>query len=295
MGVCLLAALAQGCSRPRSDLRQSATENPSAPAIAAGARDSTIRVKGSNTMLELTQDWATAYQKAVPGTKVSVEGQGTATGFQALAEGTAEVANASRKINADELQLCKFWGVEPEEHVVGYDGIVVIVNRANPLGKLSVDQLSDLYTGKTTTWEALGGSGDVTLLSRNRNSGTYALFKEHVILKGQPGTADYSPSTVMLETTAQIRSEVAKSPGAIGYIGLGYLDASVKGVPVVDKRGRAMMATSSSVRDGSYPIARPLLVYVRKDATPAVRRYLDWLTGADAQRIIARREFAALH
>jgi phosphate transport system substrate-binding protein len=298
--VVCVASISAGCAR-------SPATAPPGPAVvravAGGARSAegptngrkVIKVRGSDTLLEVARAWAAAYCKQVPDAKIVVEGGGSATGFQALAEGTADIADASERITDEAVQACRFWGFKPQEYGVGYDGIVIVVHKSNPIEKLTVEQLSDMYSGKVTDWSALTThKGEIVLLSRDPTSGTYAYFKEHVIRGGQKSTRDYAVGAIKLTSNSQIRDKVAENPDAVGYIGLGYLNETVKAVPVVDKWGRPTLPTAQDVKAGVYPISRPLFVYTREDANREIRAYVEWILGDAGQRILAQHHFAPL-
>jgi len=290
-----------GCPGPKTDApgvealppgTGSAPEATNASAESAGG--TVINAKGSDTLLQVAQALAEDYRKAKPDVQINVSGGGTGTGFTALADGTADIADASRKIKDEEAKKCQEKGIEPVEHMVGYDGICVIVNKANPIEKLTVDALSDLFTGQTQDWKALGGKGEVVLLSRDSTSGTYEYFKEHVIQKGdKKSTRDFAAAAQRLQSNEQIRDQVASTENAIGYIGMGYLSDSVKAVPIVDKAGKAVLPSMETVRSGEYPISRPLFMYVRKDAPTAVTEYIEWLKG-DGQKTVEAQGFVPL-
>jgi len=266
------------------------------PAKAAPPGGATvIQAKGSDTLLQVAQALAEEYQTQHPELEMSVTGGGSGTGFQALIEGTTDIADASRKIKDEETQAAKAKGIEPVEHLVGYDGIAVIVNKANPLKQITIEQLSDLFVGQTKDWRALGGTGEVVLVSRDSTSGTYEYFREHVIQKGDKDSPrDFAASAVMAPSTTQIRDQVAQTKTAIGYIGLGYLDDTVKAVPIVDKAGKAVLPSIATVRDGTYPISRPLFMYTKQGVAPALQAYLDWIVGPEGQRIVEQEGFVPL-
>jgi phosphate transport system substrate-binding protein len=226
---------------------------------------------------------------------VSVTGGGSGTGFQALIEGTANIATASRKIKATEAEAAKGKGITPVEKTIGYDGIAVIVNKANPVGQATIDQLSDLYTGQTEDWAALGGSGEVMLVSRDTASGTFEYFKERVVQRGEKESGrDYTDAKLMLPSNAAIRDQVATTASAIGYIGLGYLDDSVKALAIVNADGKAVLPGQAAVKDGTYSISRPLFMYTAQDPGEAVQEYLDWILGEAGQKVVGEEGFVGV-
>lgn len=288
--------IATGC--PRRSQPLSPTDVARVPRGAdpmATGRKAVIVVKGSDTLLQVARGWAAKYMSQHPDVVVEVSGGGSAVGLHALPEGTTDIANASRKINEDELEACRFWGVTPEEHVVGYDGICVIANKENPVQTLSVDELADLYTGKVNSWAGCGGSGEVVLLARDHKSGTFQYFREHVIERKAPN-ADYAASVVNLASNEEIREKVAQTRQAIGYIGLGYLDDSVKALGITDGQApKPVLPSLETVRNGTYPISRPLFVYVRADCQPTTRAFVEWLKSSEGQAILREMDFVPLH
>ncbi|NSW55910.1 MAG: PstS family phosphate ABC transporter substrate-binding protein [Armatimonadetes bacterium] len=296
--VCVSLVIA-GCPKPQPtdqpsmDPAQLGGANmPEGSAPAEGSATTTIQAKGSDTLLQVAQALAEAYKAVKPGIEVSVTGGGSGTGFQALQEGTTDIANSSRSIKDEEVEACKAKGIEPVENLIGYDGIAVIVNKANPIEKLTIEQLSDIYTGAITDWKALGGKGEIVTLSRDTTSGTYEYFKEAVVQKGDKDSGlDFAASIVMLPSNSAIHDEVAKTENAIGYIGLGYLTDAVKAVPVVGKDGKPVSPAVDTVKDGSYPISRPLFMYTKKGSSPEVTAYLEWIMSDEGQKIVADEGF----
>jgi phosphate transport system substrate-binding protein len=290
------AVVIAGCPKPPApEPSEGAASVSTAPPAGGSGSATVITAKGSDTLLQAVQALAEAYKAKDSSVDVSVSGGGSGVGFTALTDGTTDIADASRKIKDEEVKACQAKGFEPKENLIGYDGIAVIVNKANPIQKLTVDQLSDIYVGTIKDWKAVGGQGEVVLLSRESTSGTYQYFKEHVVQKGdKDSTRDYAASAMLLPSTDQVRSQVASTAGAIGYIGLGYLDDSVKAVPIVDKAGKPVSPSVSTVLDGTYPISRPLFMYTKSDAAPAVTTFMGWVMGVEGQKIIADQGFVPL-
>src|SRR5256714_10659405 len=173
----------------------------------------TITIKGSDTLVILAQKWAETYMSKHPEVKIQVTGGGSGIGFAALQNNTTDIADASRPIKAAEIQACiKAFGKKPREYKVAMDGLSVYVNEQNPLKELAIDQLEQIFTGKVKNWKELGGSDSpITVYSRENSSGTYELFKEH-ILKGQ----DFVASAQTMPATAALLSSAARDPTDIG-------------------------------------------------------------------------------
>jgi phosphate transport system substrate-binding protein len=249
---------------------------------------------GSDTLVNLALAWAEAYQGQHPDVAVSVTGGGSGTGLAALINGTADIANASRPISADERAKAQANGIEPIEVVVARDAIAIVVNPQNPVDHLTVPQLSALYTGAVTNWQQVGGANrPIVLLSRETNSGTHVYFLEHVVRLGEKDNpALFSPDTLLLPSSEGISAEVRQNPNAIGYDGLGYVTPDQKTLAVAGGDGQPFVRPSiASVNDQTYPIARDLYMYTAGPPTGAVKAYLDWLLGPEAQAIVAELGF----
>ncbi len=266
---------------------------PSA-SVPVPAAQITIENKGSDTMVNLALAWAEAYQKEHPDVRLSVTGGGSGTGLAALINGTVDIANASRAIKDEETKQAEANGIEPVEFTVARDAIAVIVNPANPVGELTLPQLSAIYSGQITNWREVGGEDrPIVLLSRETNSGTHVYFLEHVVRLGQKDDKTlFSPDTLLMPSSEGISAEVRQNPNAIGYDGLGYVTADMKTVAVAKEEGAEyVLPTIATVNDKSYPVARDLYMYSRGQPTGVVKDYLDWLLGAEAQKIVAELGF----
>jgi phosphate transport system substrate-binding protein len=252
---------------------------------------------GSDTMVNLALAWAEAYHGLHPEVSISVTGGGSGTGIAALINGSTDIANASREMKEEEFQQAEERGVTPVEHVVALDAIAVMVNPHNPVGQLSIPQISDLFAGRITNWQDVGGENrPVVLASRESNSGTYVYFLEKVVRRGDPQNQDlFSPEALLLPSSEIIGLEVSQNPNAIGYDGLGYVTPRQKTVKVApDEAGPFVPPSIDTVKDGTYPIARPLYMYTSGEPTGAIKEYLDWIVSDDGQKIVAELGFVPL-
>ncbi|MCM8792389.1 MAG: substrate-binding domain-containing protein [Candidatus Omnitrophica bacterium] len=157
-----------------------------------------IQIKGSDTMVNLVQAWAEAYMQKKPDVFIAVTGGGSGTGIASLISGTSDIASSSRQIKDKEKEMAREKGIEPYEVKVALDGLAVVINPANPLEKLTLQELREIFTGKITNWKEVGGEDrKIVLLSREVNSGTHIYFKEHV-LKKDDGTIIATATAKML-------------------------------------------------------------------------------------------------
>jgi phosphate transport system substrate-binding protein len=255
-----------------------------------------IQNKGSDTLVNVAQAWAEAYKTVAPNVAVAVTGGGTGTGMAALINGTVDIANASRKIEAEELEMAKQAGADPREFVVGHDALAIFLHHDNPLQQISIAQLAEIYgeDGKTQRWSDLGiqvpgcPSDEIVLVSRQNNSGTYVYFREAVLGEER----DYKLGSRDMHGSKDVVDLVAKTPCAIGYSGLAYATPEIHMPCLLDAGGACIAPTIATALDGSYPIARPLFMYTRLAPEGAVKMYLDWILSDAGQCILLDQGYA---
>jgi phosphate transport system substrate-binding protein len=268
---------------------------------AAGeAKKLSIQNIGSDTMVNLAQAWAEAYAKVQPGISIEVSGGGSGVGVAALINGTADIANCSRKFEPEEISKAKAKGKDPKEFVVGYDGVAIYVHKQNPLEQISLEELGDIYRegGKTDHWADLGvksipgaKSDDIVRVSRQNNSGTYQYFRETVVGK----KADFKSGSLDMNGSKDVVELVSRTPGAIGYSGLGYATPAVKILKVSRKKGEpGVLPSIPTVHDKSYPISRPMFMYTPGDPSAHVKQYLDWIMSDVGQNIVQETGYVPL-
>jgi len=275
-----------------SSLLISCSPNSSNTSIDSSAKY--IENKGSDTIVNLALAWAERYQGEYPDVRISVTGGGSGTGIASLINGTVDIANASRKIKEEEVDEAKSNGVEPVEHIIARDAIAVIVNPENPVNELTLQQISDIYSGKINNWKEVGGEDrPIVRLSRETNSGTHVYFLETVLrLSSKEDKTLFSTDTLLLPSSEGIIVEVRQNPNAIGYDGLGYVPDDLKMIAIAKEEGGAYVLPSiPTVNDKSYPIARDLYMYTNGEPTGVIKQYLDWILSSEAQQIVAELGF----
>ena len=254
-----------------------------------------IENKGSDTIVNLALAWAETYQAEHTDVRISVTGGGSGTGIAALINNTVDLANASRKIKDEEIAEAQSKGVNPVEHIIARDAIAVIVNQENPVSELTLQQISDIYSGEITNWSEVGGEDrPIVKLSRETNSGTHVYFLETVLRLGNSENKTlFSTDTLLLPSSEGIISEVRSNPNAIGYDGLGYVPEDVKTIAIAEEAGGAyVLPAIETVNDKTYPIARDLYMYTNGEPTGIVKEYLDWIMlSVEAQEIVAELGF----
>ena len=253
-----------------------------------------IENKGSDTIVNLALAWAEKYQGDHTDVRISVTGGGSGTGIAALVNGTVDIANASRKIKDEETAEAQANGVNPIEHIIARDAIAVIVNPDNPVNELTLQQISDIYSGKYTNWKEVGGEDrPIVRLSRETNSGTHVYFLETVLRLGNKEDKTlFSTNTLLLPSSEGIISEVRDNPNAIGYDGLGYVPKDLKMIAIAKEAGGEYVLPSiDTVNDKTYAIARDLYMYTNGEPTGILKEYLDWILSDEAQQIVAELGF----
>ena len=246
-------------------------------------RSETITVKGSDTMVILAQRWAEVYMSKHPEISIQVTGGGSGTGISALTNGTTDICDASRPMKKSEREKLKqrfnTLGVEIKS---AKDGLAIYVNDSNPVKELTLAQLKEIYTGKSTNWKAFGGpDAKIILYSRENNSGTYVYFKDNV-LEGE----DFSAAAQNMPGTAAVVNAVAKDKFGIGYGGAAY-GKGIRFLKVkADAASPAYEPTAENAKSGDYPITRFLYMYTRSKPSGALKEYIDWILSSEGQEIV---------
>jgi len=253
-----------------------------------------ITVKGSDTMVHLASDWAENFMKTNPKFEVSVTGGGSGTGIAALLNNMTSICAASRNIKEKEKAVAKQKGITPKETVVARDGIAVVVNPANPISELTLEQIKKIYIGAYENWKQVGGPDKNTVItSRDSSSGTYVFFQEHVLDK-----QDYSEKAMLMPATSSIIQTVSSNKWAIGYVGLGYAlkaKGKVKMVKIKTDAGKPSVAPSKdTVRSGEYPISRGLFLYTNGKPAGTIKKFMDFCLSTDGQKIVEEAGYVSV-
>ncbi|MDR2149808.1 MAG: phosphate ABC transporter substrate-binding protein [Spirochaetaceae bacterium] len=247
-------------------------------AFARGKTDSsyTIEAAGSTSVTPLMELLAADYSALNPAVKVNINGTGSSDGIKAAAAGTSELGMSSRELSASEK------GQGLTELVIAIDGIAVIVNKNNPIGNLTLEQIRDIYTGAITDWAPLSGgakSGALAVVSREPGSGTRAAFEEIVQFQDRmrAGATEF-------DGTGAVKAEVSRNVDAIGYISLGSVDTSVKALSI-----EGISPSTDAVVNGTYKIARPfILLFKEQSIAQETKDFLDWILSDGGQTIVKK-------
>lgn len=244
-----------------------------------------LRIDGSTTVLPIAQKGAEVFMKKNPAIKVFVSGSGSGTGIKALIDGTTNIATSSREAKGKEIASANGKGVALTGHKIALDGIVPIVHPSMRIKDITTQQLRDIYNGKITNWKDLGGPNrPVSTVSRDTSSGTYEVWEEKV-LKGDRVRAD----ALLVASNGQAVQTISQNKFAIGYIGIGYIDKSVKALTVNGKS-----ASANTVRDGSWPISRPLFMYTNGKPAGVIAKFIDFMLSKDGQKIVNEIKYVSI-
>lgn len=241
-----------------------------------------ITVKGSDTMVILSQKWAEVYMKTNPDIAIQVTGGGSGTGISALINGSTDICNSSRPLKQSEMDKLKerynTYGIEIP---CAKDGITVFLHESNTLKELTVDQLGKIFAGKIKNWKEVGGpDASIKLYGRENSSGTYVFFKDNVV------KADYAANCQTLPGTAAVVNAVKNDKFGIGYGGAAYA-AGVKHCLIKkDDKSTAYEPTPENIKAGTYPISRYLYMYLSNRPTGDLKKFIDWILGPDGQKLV---------
>ena len=244
-----------------------------------------ITIKGSTTVLPIAQIMAEEFMDENHDITISVQGGGSGVGIASLIDGTADIADSSRKMSRNELERAKASGVSPYEITIALDGIAVVVHPSNIKTYLNTALLRAIYTGKISNWSEIGGENrKIVVISRDTSSGTYEAFAD-LALSGQK----VRPDALITASNQAVNLTVAQTPGAIGYLGLGYISKKVKTVRINN-----IECTKDTIRSGEYPLSRSLYMYTNGIPEGTVRRFMDYVLSRQGQELVDSQGFVSI-
>jgi phosphate transport system substrate-binding protein len=244
-----------------------------------------ITMSGSTTVLPIAQKAAEAYMDINPDVNISVRGGGSGVGISSLISKTVDIGNSSRSIKDKEMATAKQKGVNPVGNIIALDGIAIIVHAQNSLIEMSIETLKGIYTGKINNWKALGGPDkEIVAVSRDVASGTFEVFRDKVLSGGMT-----REDALMLASNKAVATTVEETPGAIGYVGLGYLSEGVKALKV-----EGVMPSNKTVQDGTYKLARPLYMYTNGTPKGLVKDFIEFILSKNGQKLVSETGYVPL-
>lgn len=244
-----------------------------------------IVIEGSTTVLPIAQKAAEDFMNQHADADISVRGGGSGVGLASLIDGNCDIADASRPIKDKELDKAVSNGKSIKAHVVAMDGIAVIVNPSNSVKALTRKQVKDIFTGKVDKWSELGGDDQkIVVISRDTSSGTFEAFGELALEKQK-----VRPDAVMQASNQAVASAVSKTPGAVGYVGLGFLGSGVKAIEI-----DGIMPSVETVLNNKYVIGRPLFMYTDGEPKGLAKEFIDFIKSAEGQKIVSEEGYVSL-
>ncbi|EHQ34710.1 phosphate ABC transporter substrate-binding protein [Methanoplanus limicola] len=277
LGIVAAFALVCGCTGSSDTTAASGTEQ--------STDIRTISVTGSTTVLPAAQAAAESYMRENKNADIMVSGGGSSVGVQAVGEGTADIGMASRELKNSEKE--KYPNLV--QHVIARDGIALIIYKDNPVESLTIDQVKSIYKGEVTNWNEVGGDDmEIVVVGRDSSSGTREYFFESVMNK-----EDFVATQMEKNSNGAVQQSVAHTPGAIGYVGLGYIDDSIKAVNI-DTNGNVVVPTIDNVVKGTYPIARSLNMFTSGEATGLSKDYINFILSSEGQAIVEEEGFVSV-
>ncbi len=238
-----------------------------------GTGSSTVTEAGSTTVQPVAEQLAIAFMNMNEGITVTIQGGGSSTGIKSVSDGTVDIGAASRELKDSEKDL----GLV--EHVLAMDGIAVIVNPAQSITGLTMEQVRQIFAGEITNWSQVGGEDKgINIFAREEGSGTRDAFEEIVM-----GESLIAAGALLQPSNGAIKTAVTGDPGAIGFISFGYVDDSVRTLNI-----DGVDATIDNVKSGNYPISRPLLLLTMGEPTGNVKKFIDYCLGPEGQEIVAQ-------
>jgi phosphate transport system substrate-binding protein len=257
----------------------------------------TITTTGSTTVLPIAQRCAEEWTSTRNPSRthpyydeINVAGGGSGVGIADMLQGTNDIADSSRPMKDSEIADAIAKGINPVQHKIALDGVSIIVHPSNPVTGLTMDQIKNIYTGAITNWKQVGGP-DATIVVYNREStsGTYETF-ETKVMHSEPIRADALEKT----SNGAMKEAVANDPNGIAYVGLGYVDSSVKAVTV-----DGITASAGTVRSGKYPIARYLFMITNGELSAQtntlVKDFINFVLSTEGQQLVIDEGFISLH
>ena len=196
-----------------------------------------------------------------------------------------------------EESLAKKDNIKPVEFKVGLDGLAVLVNKNNPVDKLTIEQLRDIFMVKITNWKEVGGKDlKIVILSRESNSGTHMFFKERVLRNNDKNAKDeFSVHSLMMPSSQAIYDEVMQNPNALGYVGMGFVNDGVKALSVaVDGKSNYIYPSTENVLKGLYPISRPLYLYTNGEPSGVIKMFIDYALSDEGQKVVLETDFVPI-
>jgi len=269
---------------------------PVAPAMTAApvstGKKQTIKISGSTTVLPIVQKAADQYMATHPDADIQISGGGSGVGIQAIGAKTVDIGMSSREVTSKEMAKYPAFVVTP----VAQDGIAVVVNPANEIQYITLDQIRNIYLGKITKWSEITGAGvpgtnnQIVIIGRDSASGTRSYFDESVLLKA-------TPTNRMLEKNSNgaVLQTVAQTPGSIGYVSIGFVSKDIKALPIWYNAQKIVAPTLDNVKTRTYPVSRDLYIITNGAASGLTSEFITYILSPEGQKIVADEGYVTVN
>ena len=273
LSLALALGLFTGCGSSNQDQGSSSGSQSNTNDSSTVELSGTVNTAGSTSMKDVMAVLTEVFEKENPGVTINYTGSGSGAGIEGATSGTCDIGLSSRALKDEEKESGAV------ENIVALDGVAIVVNPANGVENLTVEQIAKIFTGEITNWSEVGGAdGEIAVFGREAGSGTRGAFEEIV------GVEDTCKYTNEYSSTGDVIGNVASNPNAIGYASLSAVNDTVKAVKV-----NGVAPSEDTVKDGSYEIQRPFVMVTKEGAelSEATQAFLDFAMSADAADIIA--------
>jgi phosphate transport system substrate-binding protein len=251
----------------------------------------TIKISGSTTVLPIVQKAADQYMAAHPDADIQVSGGGSGVGVHAIGAKTVDIGMSSREVTKDEMTKYPSFVIT----TIAQDGVAIIVNPANTIQYITLDQANGIYLGKITKWSEITGAdvpgtnNQIVVIGRDSASGTRAYFDQTVL-----GTATATNKMLEKNSNGAVLQTIAQTPGAIGYVSIGFVSKDVKALPVWYNALKIIQPTIANVKDRSYPMSRNLYVITTGQPTGLTGDFIKYILSPEGQKIVADEGYVTL-
>lgn len=273
LSLALALGLFTGCGSSNQDQGSGSGSQSNTNDSSTVELSGTVNTAGSTSMKDVMAVLTEVFEKENPGVNINYTGSGSGAGIEGATSGTCDIGLSSRALKDEEKESGAV------ENIVALDGVAIVINPANGVENLTVEQIAQIFTGEITNWSEVGGTdGEIAVFGREAGSGTRGAFEEIV------GVVDTCKYTNEYSSTGDVIGNVASNPNAIGYASLSAVDDTVKTVKVND-----VAPSEATVKDGTYEIQRPFLMVTKEGAelSEAAQAFLDFAMSAEAADYIA--------
>jgi phosphate transport system substrate-binding protein len=252
--------------------------------VVTGSEKLSIKVSGSTTVLPIAQQAAEKFMASHINADIQVSAGGSGVGIQNIGDKTVDIGMSSRELKTEEI--AKYPELVPTK--IAYDGMAIIVHPSNTISSITIAQVRDIYAGNVTNWKSIGGPDKtIVVIGRDSTSGTRDFFTTSIM-----GSVPYVKTQQELNSNGAIQQAVSQTPGAIGYVGLGYL-SGVKALPV-NVNGTTIEPTVGNVLSGKYPLSRPLYMITNGQPSGLARQFIDYILSPEGQGIVRSTDYVPL-